>query len=75
MSNVKVSQHGRSLLDDLRHAVHGLQATFACGGTLVPDQPVTFCFDDRTEFSVVRAPQLPEQEKLLHQRAPVLRGL
>jgi hypothetical protein len=42
-----------------------LGAPFACGGTLVPDQPLTLCFKDRTQLPVLRAPRAFEQEQLL----------
>ena len=40
-------------------------APFACGGTLVPDQPLTLCFRDKTQLPVLRAPRVYEQEQLL----------
>jgi len=52
-------------LDDLRHAVHGLRAPFTCGGTLVPEQPVTLSFPDNTEIAVLRGKDTFEQERLL----------
>jgi len=58
-------QHDPSLLEGLRHAVHGLHAPFACGGTLVPDQPLTLCFKDQTRLPVLRAPRPFDQEQLL----------
>ncbi|MFN7925206.1 MAG: hypothetical protein U0Q16_34230 [Bryobacteraceae bacterium] len=35
--------------------MHGIQAPFTCGGTLVPEKPVTLCFPDKTRVPVVRA--------------------
>ncbi len=61
----RVRKHEPSLLEDLRYAVHGLCAPFACGGTLVPDQPLTLCFQDQTQLPVLRAPRVFEQEQLL----------
>ena len=65
MAAPRVIKHDPSLLEDLRYAVHGLCAPFACGGTLVPDQPLTLCFKDQTQFQVLRAPRAFEQEQLL----------
>ena len=65
MAAPKVTKHELSLLEDLRYAVHGLCAPFACGGTLVPDQPLTLCFRDKTQLPVLRAPRAFEQEQLL----------
>src|SRR5438876_11450894 len=65
MAAPKVMQHELSLLEDLRYTVHGLCAPFACGGTLVPDQPLTLCFRDKTQLPVLRAPRVFEQEQLL----------
>jgi hypothetical protein len=45
--------------------VHGLRAPFTCGGTLVPEQPVTLCFPDNTQIAVLRAKDTCEQERLL----------
>jgi hypothetical protein len=59
------TKHERALLEDLRHAVHGLRAPFACGGTFVPEQPVTVCFPDKTRIPVLRAKVTFEQEQLL----------
>ena len=58
MKAPRVMQHEQSLLDDLRYAVHGLGAPFACGGTLVPDQPLTLCFQDKIQIPVQRAPRV-----------------
>jgi hypothetical protein len=65
MTAPRVMQHEPSLLADLRYAVHGLCAPFACGGTLVPDQPLTLCFQDQIQLPVLRAPRVFEQEQLL----------
>jgi hypothetical protein len=65
MTSAKVSQHELALLEELRYAVHGLCAPFACGGTLVPDQPLTLSFQDQTLMPVLRAPRVFEQEQLL----------
>jgi hypothetical protein len=54
-----------SLLEGLRRAVHGLRAPFTCGGTLVPEQPVTLHFQDNTQIPVLRAKDAFEQERLL----------
>src|SRR3990172_6059196 len=59
------TKHERALLEGLHHAVHGLRAPFTCGGTLVPDQPVTLCFPDNTQIPVLRARDPFEQERLL----------
>ena len=65
MTAPRVMKHEPSLLEDLRYAVHGLCAPFACGGTLLPDQPLTLCFQDKTRLPVLRAPRVFEQEQLL----------
>ena len=65
MTSAKESQHELALLEELRYAVHGLCAPFACGGTLVPDQPLTLSFQDQTLMPVLRAPRVFEQEQLL----------
>jgi hypothetical protein len=58
-------KHERPLLEGLRHAVHGLRAPFTCGGTLVPEKPVTLRFSDDTQIPVLRAGNTFEQERLL----------
>ncbi len=65
MTAPRVMKHEPSLLEDLRYAVHGLCAPFACGGTLVPDQPLTLCFQDKIQIPVQRAPRVFDQEQLL----------
>ena len=65
MASTSSTQHERALLEDLQHAVHGLRAPFTCGGTLVPEQPVTLCFPDNTQIPVLRARDTFEQEQLL----------
>ena len=59
------TKHERALLEGLHHAAHGLRAPFTCGGTLVPEQPVTLCFSDNTQIAVLRARDTFEQEQLL----------
>lgn len=65
MKASRIRKHEASLLEDLRYAVHGLGAPFACGGTLVPDEPLTLCFKDKTQLPVLRASSPFEQEQLL----------
>src|SRR5258708_5212586 len=65
MASTSSAKHERALLEDLHHAVHGLRAPFACGGTVVPEQPVTLCFSDNTQIPVLRARDTFEQERLL----------
>ena len=65
MASTSNTNHERAVLESLRHAVHGLRAPFACGGTLVPEQPVTLCFPDKTRIPVLRARDTFEQERLL----------
>jgi hypothetical protein len=65
MASSKNKSHERALLEGLRHAVHGLRAPFACGGTLVPEQPVAIGFPDKTQIPVSRAKNSFEQEQLL----------
>ncbi len=65
MPSTSNTNNMRALLEDLRHAAHGLRAPFTCGGTLVPDQPVSLCFPDKTQIPVMRAKDTFEQERLL----------
>src|SRR5258708_24380896 len=65
MPSTSNTNYERALLEDLHHAVHGLRAPFTCGGTLVPEQPVTFCFPDKTQIPVLRARDTFEQGRLL----------
>ena len=65
MASTARAEYEQALLKSLRHAVHGLRAPFACGGTLLPEQPVTLAFPDRTRIPVVRAHTTLEQERLL----------
>lgn len=52
-------------LEALRYAVHGISAPFVCGGTFVPEQPVTIGFPDKTQIPVLRANNTFEQVELL----------
>src|SRR5438094_6752617 len=65
MASTGSTKHERALSEGLRHAVHGLRAPFACGGTLVPEQAITVCFPDKTRIPVLRARNTFEQEQLL----------
>ena len=65
MKAPRIRKHEAARLEDLRYAVHGLGAPFACGGTLVPDEPLTLCFKDTTQLPVLRASSPFEQEQLL----------
>jgi hypothetical protein len=65
MASTSNPNHERALLADLQHAVHGLRAPFSCGGMLVPEQPVTLCFPDKTRIPVLRAVDTLEQQRLL----------
>lgn len=65
MASTSNTKHQRALLEGLNHAVHGLRALFTCGGTLLPEQPVTLCFPDQTQIPVLRAGDAFEQERLL----------
>lgn len=65
MASRRDTGHERALLEDLRYTVHGIRAPFACGGTLVPEQPVTLSFPDKTLIPVLRAQNAFEQERLL----------
>jgi hypothetical protein len=65
MRTPKVTKHSAVLLEDLRHAVHGINAPFACGGTFLPDSPIALCFKDQTPFPVQRASNAFEQERQL----------
>src|ERR1700683_4718816 len=59
------TKHEEALLEGLHRAVHGLRAPFTCGGTLVPERPVTLGFPDKTQIPVLRAADTVEQERLL----------
>jgi hypothetical protein len=61
----RLTKHSATLLADLRYAVHGLCAPFACGGTWLPDSPLTLCFKDKTQLPVRRASNAFEQEQQL----------
>jgi hypothetical protein len=65
LASTSSTKSERALLDGLRHAVHGLRAPFTCGGTLLPEQPVTLCFPDNTQIAVLREKDTFEQERLL----------
>ncbi|MBI1896471.1 MAG: hypothetical protein HYS04_08035 [Acidobacteria bacterium] len=65
MASTGRTKHERALLEGLHHAVRGLRAPFTCGGTLVPEQPVTLCFPDNTQITLLRARDTFEQERLL----------
>jgi hypothetical protein len=65
MASTGSTKHERALMEDLRHAVHGVRAPFTCEGTLVPEEPVTLCFSDNTQIAVLRARDTFEQERLL----------
>jgi hypothetical protein len=71
MKAPRIRTHEASLLEALRYAVHGLSAPFVCGGTLVPDEPLTLCFKDKTQLPVLRASSPFEQEQ--HLRSLVAR--
>lgn len=42
-------------LSKLKLAIHGVSAPVSCGGTHLPNEPVTFVFKDGSRFSVPRA--------------------
>jgi hypothetical protein len=65
MPATKNTNDQQALLEALQHAVHGLSAPFTCGGSFVPEQPVTLCFQDKTQIPVLRAKDTFEQESLL----------
>ena len=65
MAATSILKHKQALLEDLRHAVHGLRAPFTCGGTLVPAQPVTLRFPENIQVPVLRANDTFEQDRLL----------
>lgn len=58
-------KQAQSTLDQLRLAIHGVTSPFACAGTLVPEEPVTLVFKDRTEFPVTRVTDALEQTTAL----------
>ena len=65
MASTGGTKYDGALFEGLRHAVHGLRAPFTCGGTVVPEQPVTLRFPDNTQVPVLRAKDTFEQERLL----------
>lgn len=65
MASRRDTSYEQALIEDLRYAVHGLRAPFACGGTLLPEHPVTLRFPDKTLIPVLRAKNAFEQERLL----------
>jgi hypothetical protein len=65
LASTSSTKYERALLEDLRHAVHGVHAPFTCGGTFVPEQPVTLCCRDNTQIPVLRARNAFEQDRLL----------
>jgi hypothetical protein len=65
LASTSSTKYERALLEDLRYAVHGVHAPFTCGGTFVPEQPVTLCFRDNTQIPVLRARNAFEQDRLL----------
>ena len=65
MASTGSTKYARALLEGLRHAVHGVRAPFTCGGTLVPERPVTLCFSDNSQIAVLRAKDAFEQQRLL----------
>lgn len=65
MISVKLTSHEQTLLESLRYAAHGINAPFACGGTLVPEQTVAIRFPDKSQIAVGRAKGAFEQEELL----------
>lgn len=65
LASTSSTKYERALLEGLRRTVHGLRAPFACGGTHVPEQPVTVCFPDNTQIAVLRARDTFEQVRLL----------
>jgi hypothetical protein len=64
-----MSRKAQSTLENLRLAIHGVTAPFSCEGTCVPEQPVTFIFQDQTRFEVTRAKNAFEQK---HDLKPLL---
>jgi len=54
----------QALIQELGLAVHGIRAPFACGGTLLPELPVTLRFKDKTQLPVLRSGAVHEQQRL-----------
>ena len=44
MASAKNTKHELSMLESLRYSAHGINAPFACSGTLVPKRPVRIRF-------------------------------
>lgn len=58
-----MNQKAQTKLDQLKFALHGVTAPFSCGGTLVPNNPVTIVFKDETRVEVVRSNNSFDQER------------
>ena len=52
MASEKITRHEQSQLESLRYAAHGINAPFACSGTLVPKRPIAISFPDKTKITV-----------------------
>lgn len=65
MTSAGNTKHELSMLESLRYAAHGINAPFACSGTLVPKRPVSIRFQDKTQITVSRVKGTYEQEQLL----------
>jgi hypothetical protein len=65
MAVTGITNHEQARVEELRRAVHGVHAPFACGGMYVPEQPVAVRFADKTEIPILRAKDSFEQEQLL----------
>ncbi len=59
------TRHEQERLEELRNAVHGVRAPFACDGSYIPKKLVTLRFRDKTEIQIARARNLFEQAEKL----------
>ena len=65
MKTPRLDKHSAALVDELRLAVHGLAAPFACGGSFLPKVPPRLVFKDQTALTVERAANAFEQAQQL----------
>lgn len=59
------STHEAAILDELERLAHGINAPFVCGGSIVPEAPVSLRFKDGAELAVSRQANILEQAKAL----------
>ena len=50
----QASAHQQAVIEELSNLVHGIAAPFVCGGSLVPEAPVTLRFKDGVQVPITR---------------------